>query len=71
MEVLLLVITLLFNRATLNSKNSSKPPASDPNRLKASRAKSGKPSGGQSGHVGKTLEKIDDPDDIEILTIDR
>jgi transposase len=45
MEVLLLVITLLFNRTTLNSKNSSKPPASDPNRLKSSRAKSSKPSG--------------------------
>ena len=71
MEVLLLVMTLLFNRATLNSKNSSKPPSSDPNRLKSSRVKSGKPSGGQSGHVGKTLQRIDDPDEIEILSIDR
>ena len=71
MEVLLLVITLLFNRATLNSKNSSKPPSSDPNRKKSSRVKSDKSSGAQSGHTGKTLQKIDDPDDIEILTIDR
>ena len=71
MEVLLLVMTLLFNRATLNSKNSSKPPSSDPNRLKSSRVKSGKPSGAQSGHVGKTLQRIDDPDEIEILSIDR
>jgi transposase len=71
MEVLLLVITLLFNRTTLSSKNSSKPPASDPNRLKSSRAKSSKPSGAQLGHVGKTLVKIDDPDEVEVLSIDR
>ncbi len=71
MEVLLLVITLLFNRVTLNSKNSSKPPSSDPNRIKSSRVKSGKSSGAQSGHIGKTLQKIDDPDKIEILKIDR
>lgn len=71
MEVLLLVITILFNRTTLNSNNSSKPPSSDPNRQKSSRAKSSKLSGAQSGHVGKTLQKIEDPDEIEILTIDR
>jgi transposase len=57
-EVLLLVITLVFNRITLNSKNSSKPPVSDPNRLKSSRAKSSKPLGAQLGHVDKTLEKV-------------
>jgi transposase len=33
MDVLLLVITLLFNRTTLNSKNNSKPPAIDPDDL--------------------------------------
>jgi transposase len=71
MEVLLLVITLLFNRTILNSKNSSKPPASDLNRLKSSRAKSRKPSGAQLGHVGKTSQQIDDPDEVEVLSIDR
>jgi hypothetical protein len=69
MEVLLLVITLLFNLTTLNSKNSSKPPARDPNRLKSSPAKSSKPSGAQLGHVGKTLMKIDDPDEVEDLVL--
>ncbi len=71
LEVILLLVNLLLNRVTLNSKNSSKPPASDPNRKKDKRNKSNKPSGGQKSHVGKTLQKIDDPDEIEIITIDR
>ena len=69
--VILLLVTVLLNRATLNSKNSSKPPASDPNRKKSHRKKSDTPSGGQTSHVGKTLQKIDDPDEIEIITLDR
>ncbi|GFO74556.1 transposase, IS66 family [Bathymodiolus platifrons methanotrophic gill symbiont] len=71
LEVILLLVTVLLNRVTLNSKNSSKPPASDPNRKKGNRKKSDKPSGGQKSHVGTTLQKIDDPDEIEIITIDR
>ncbi len=71
LDVILLLVTVLLNRATLNSNNSSKPPASDPNRKKGSRKKSDKPSGGQMSHTGKTLRKIDDPDEIEILFIDR
>jgi len=71
LEVLLLLVTLLLNRTTLNSKNSSKPPSSDPNRLKSTRKKSRKSSGAQTGHVGKTLEKVDDPDVTEVISIDR
>jgi transposase len=71
LEVLLLLVKLLLDRKTLNSKNSSKPPSSDPNRLKSTRKKSTKKSGAQTGHVGKTLEKVDDPDFIETLSIDR
>ncbi|GFO73983.1 transposase, IS66 family [Bathymodiolus platifrons methanotrophic gill symbiont] len=71
LEVILLLVTVLLNRVTLNSKNSSKPPASDPNRKKGNRKKSDKPSGGQKSHVGTTLQKIDAPDEIEIITIDR
>lgn len=71
LEMLLLLVTVLLNRATLNSKNSSKPPATDPNRKKEHRKKSDKPSGGQTAHVGKTLRKVDNPDEIEVLTIDR
>jgi transposase len=71
LEMILLLVTVLLNRVTLNSKNSSKPPASDPNRKKGNRKKSDKPSGGQKSHVGTTLQKTDDPDEIEIITIDR
>lgn len=71
MEVLILLVSVLLNRTTLNSKNSSKPPSSDPNRLKQSRKKSEKSSGAQKGHVGSTLEKIADPDEIEVIKIDK
>jgi len=71
MEMLLMLVALLLNRVTLNSKNSSKPPSSDPNRVKSRRKPSGKRSGGQPGHVGTTLEKIDDPDEIRVLKVDR
>ncbi|MCU7882511.1 MAG: hypothetical protein KZQ66_17445, partial [Candidatus Thiodiazotropha sp. (ex Lucinoma aequizonata)] len=32
LEILLVLVSLLLNRITLNSKNSSKPPSTDPNR---------------------------------------
>jgi transposase len=70
LEMILLLVMVLLNRVTLNSKNSSKPPASDPNRKKGSRKKSDKPSGGQKSHKGTTLQKIDDPDEIEVITLD-
>jgi transposase len=34
-------------------------------------ATSDKPSGGQKSHKGTTLQKIDDPDEIEVITLDR
>jgi transposase len=71
LEVILLLVTILLNRTTLNSKNSSKPPSSDPDRKKEGRKKSDKPSGGQKDHVGTTLTKVDDPDEIKIIKIDR
>lgn len=72
LEVLLLLVALLLNRMTLNSKNSSKPPSTDPNRKKSSRQgqSSNKP-GGQKGHNGTTLQPVADPDEVEVLTIDR
>ena len=70
-EIMVLIITLLANRLNLNSKNSSKPPSSDPNRKKKPKSKTGKKPGGQKGHVGTTLKKIDDPDEIKEITIDR
>ena len=54
----------------MNSKNSSKPPSSDPNRKKGTRKKSDKPSGRQLLHKGNTLQKVEDPNEIEIISID-
>jgi len=70
-ELLILLIGLLANRLNLNSSNSSKPPASDPNRKKKNRAATGRKPGGQKGHVGRTLKKVDDPDCVEPIAIDR
>src|SRR3990167_8920807 len=47
-ELLVLLITLLVSRLNLDSRNSSKPPSSDPNRTKVSRAKGDKKAGGQT-----------------------
>jgi transposase len=49
-----------------NSNNSSKPPSSDHpgKKVKNSRVKSGKPSGGQTGHVGKTKQPTAKPDTV-------
>ena len=69
--VLILMVKLLTNRMGLNSSNSSKPPSSDPNRVKSSKKKSGKKPGGQKGHIGKTLKQIEEPDEVEIISIDR
>ena len=70
-ELLILIITLLANRLGLSSRNSSKPPSSDPNRKKEKKKPSEKKAGGQKGHTGITLEKVDDPDVIQEIEIDR
>lgn len=70
LELLLTLVTLLLNRWGLNSRNSSKPPSSDPNRKK--KGKNGNnPPGGQKGHMGNHLELVDDPDHVESLKVDR
>lgn len=71
LEVLFMVITLLINRLTLNSKNSSKPPSSDPHCDKKPKGKSNKPRGGQNEHVGTTLMRVAEPDEIVELPVDR
>lgn len=70
-EVLVLIVTLLVNRLGLNSRNSSKPPSCDPNRKKTPRNGSEKKRGGQNGHAGVTLIKVNDPDVIEELYVDQ
>lgn len=71
LEILILIISLLANRLNLNSKNSSKPPSSDPNGKKEPKIKTGKKPGGQNGHIGKTLIRVDDPDEIKVIKLDR
>ncbi len=68
LEVLLVLVALLLNHMTLNSKPSS----TDPNRKKFSnKGKSHRKPGGQKGHNGTTLQPIDDPDEVSELPIDR
>lgn len=69
--LLLTTVKLLVDQLSLNSRNSSKPPASDPNREKTKRSKSNKPRGGQPGHLGTNLQPVEEPDEINIIEIDR
>ena len=71
MDLLLLIVTLLCQRLGLNSRNSSKPPSSDPNRNKKPKNNSDKNTGGQKGHKGSTLPLDDNPDVFHKLTVDR
>jgi transposase len=57
----------LESQRSKNSRNSSKPPSTDgygKPKPKNRRTKSGKPSGGQPGHKGQTLEQVEEPDNI-------
>ena len=67
-----LVVTILLNRVGLNSRNSSKPPSSDPNRDKSKSNKGGKRKnpGGQKGRQGRSLEPVADPDEVIVLKVD-
>ncbi|HMB16953.1 MAG TPA: IS66 family transposase [Pelovirga sp.] len=71
LEVLLLLVTLLASRFGLNSNNSSKPPSADPHRTKKPRAKGTRKPGGQPGRRGSTLQPVPDPDEVEVLQVDR
>jgi len=70
-KMLIMVVKVFAGRINLNSRNSSKPPSSDPNREKKPRTKGDKKAGGQQGHIGTNLQAVDEPDEIQILTIDR
>ena len=61
-------VTELETRLNKNSSNSSKPPSADGYRKpkpKSLREKLGRSSGGQKGHIGKTLKQVETPDFVE------
>jgi transposase len=74
LEVMIMLIQIMANRLSLTSRNSSKPPSTDRFKDKDSgddENKGKKKRGGQLGRIGSTLQKVDDPDEIEILEVDR
>lgn len=70
-SVLLRVIKLLLGKVDMNSRNSSIPPSQDQNRKRQQKTNGKRKAGGQPGRKGSTLEPVDNPDDIELLKLDR
>jgi transposase len=65
-------IQALEDQIAKNSQNSSKPPSSDGLKKpapKSRRETSGKPSGGQKGHVGYRLEPVDQPQHTQMHSV--
>lgn len=59
----------LRRRLGLTSENSHKPPSSDgykKKRVRPALPKEGKEAGGQKGHKGKTLRRVEKPDKVEV-----
>ena len=74
LQLLVLIVQLLVNKLGLNSRNSSKPPSSDPFRARVRRKKAGavkRRPGGQPGHKGSQIEQVAKPDVVETIEIDR
>ena len=73
-DLLILIVNLLLAKLGLNSTNSSIPPSQDPHRQRGSKRRAQgekrKP-GGQNGHEGVTLQRELDPDQIELIAVDR
>ena len=69
--LLLLIVKMLIERLGLNSNNSSLPPSQDPNRARKSKKGAKRRPGGQPGSDGTTLERVEQPDEILEIKIDR
>jgi transposase len=71
-ELLLTIVVLLAGRLSLTSRNSSKPPSTDPNRNKNTKGgRTHKKPGGQPGRVGKNLKPVENPDTIISIEVDQ
>lgn len=70
LAVLLEELTLLKAQIAKNSQTSSQPPSRDkPWKPKSERTSSGKPTGGQVGHPGKTLKMSEHIDKVVVLPL--
>ncbi len=69
LTVMMMLVEVLIERHSKNSKNSSIPPSQDPNRDKNTKKQGQKP-GGQKGHIGTTLIQTKKPDEIIDLHVD-
>ena len=66
-EMLVDKLEELDNKISKNSGNSSLPPSTDknpPKKNQSLRGKTGKKPGGQPGHIGSTLKRVEAPDEI-------
>lgn len=71
-EILIFLVQTFIGKLSKNSKNSSIPPSQDKNRKRGSnKDESKKKPGGQVGHDGFRLEKVNNPDVINNIAIDR
>lgn len=70
-EMMMVLIQMMTGRLNTNSTNSSTPPSQDPNRPKKSRSKGERKPGGQPGRIGKTLQRVEEPDAIKTVKVDR
>lgn len=71
MSVLLLVVKLLMTKAGLNSRNSSIPPSQDQNRKREKKSAAKRKAGGQPGRSSTTLKPIKEPDEVQLIKLDR
>ena len=70
-ELILVIVTLLTGRLSLNSRNSSKPPSQDKNREKTNKKNSDKKPGGQKLRIGKNLAPTKTPNEIVQITVEQ